>query len=214
LSPAVSRLDEWRSYSRKAWNRDFLNRLGNHRCIDHAIPETPQHKLTGGRLASALEGWNAEGARNRVEYRYPFLDRRVIEFGLGLPPELYHRAGYNRWLLRESLADILPRAVRWHTSQRGQTLNRFRGRINRRFGDHVMRPLIVQLLAEDWSWQCLSVDGVRQIISSAENGPEEDRDGWWRAPLGPLRIEMLLNEKLKAAVTQRVLQLERSLVSG
>lgn len=32
-----------------------------------------------------MEGWAASGARPGIEYAHPLLDRRVLEFALGLP---------------------------------------------------------------------------------------------------------------------------------
>jgi asparagine synthase (glutamine-hydrolysing) len=52
-----------------------------------------------------------------IEPRYPFFDRRVIEFCLGLPEEQKFADGWPRVLLRRAMEGILPPAVQWRTSK-------------------------------------------------------------------------------------------------
>ena len=73
--------------------------------------------LRNGHLNLLMEGWAASGARRGIEYRYPLLDRRVLEFALGLPPEQFRRGRWNRWLMRHALRPILPPVVCWEASK-------------------------------------------------------------------------------------------------
>jgi asparagine synthase (glutamine-hydrolysing) len=41
----------------------------------------------------------------------PFMDRRLVEFTLGVPENQYQKDGVRRWLARRALADRLPEAV-------------------------------------------------------------------------------------------------------
>ena len=75
------------------------------------------HLLTSGDLEARMEGWAASGARHGIEYRYPLLDRRVLEFALGLPPEQFRRGVWSRWLMRHALGPVLPPEVRWNRSK-------------------------------------------------------------------------------------------------
>jgi len=52
-----------------------------------------------------------------VEYRYPLLDQRVVEFALALPPEQYRGAGMSRRVFREALANSFPQALRSDVSK-------------------------------------------------------------------------------------------------
>jgi asparagine synthase (glutamine-hydrolysing) len=47
-----------------------------------------------------------------LDVRHPFLDRRLVEFGLGLPSELTTRPYAGKWVLREAMRGIVPEAVR------------------------------------------------------------------------------------------------------
>ena len=56
--------------------------------------------------------YGRHAAAHGVEVRHPFLDRRVVEFVLSIPPEKLFRAGLSKPLLRRSMAGVLPEAVR------------------------------------------------------------------------------------------------------
>lgn len=47
----------------------------------------------------------------RYEYRYPYLDRNLVEFLLRLPAEELARPGRRRFLMREALKDIVPSEI-------------------------------------------------------------------------------------------------------
>ena len=68
-------------------------------------------------LPSFLESFARQGAPHGIEYRYPLLDRRLLEFALGLPPTQFRRDRWNRWLMRSALAPILPSEVVWNPSK-------------------------------------------------------------------------------------------------
>lgn len=70
--------------------------------------------LQSGQLAERVEGWAASSARRGIEYRYPLIDRRLLEFALRLPPEQFRYQGCQRPLMRRAAAPLLPRDVSQH----------------------------------------------------------------------------------------------------
>ena len=82
-------------------------------------------RLQSGIVTMRLENWAASGATHGLEYRYPLLDRRLLEFALGLPPEQFKRPEAQRWLMRHALspqapcahsgAPVLPPQVCWRS---------------------------------------------------------------------------------------------------
>ena len=76
------------------------------------------HLLQHGHLSRRMEGWAARGARHGIEYRYPLLDRRVLELALGLPAEQFRRGRWSRWLMRRALDPVLPLEVCWNSDKR------------------------------------------------------------------------------------------------
>ena len=47
-----------------------------------------------------------------LDVRHPFLDRRLVEFGLRLPPEMTTQPYAGKWVLREAMRGIVPEVVR------------------------------------------------------------------------------------------------------
>jgi asparagine synthase (glutamine-hydrolysing) len=47
-----------------------------------------------------------------LDVRHPFLDRRLVEFGLGLPPTFTTQPYESKWVLREAMRGIVPEGVR------------------------------------------------------------------------------------------------------
>jgi len=54
-----------------------------------------------------------------IEGRYPFLDYRLVERAMTLPPEMNFRRGWNKLLLRQALSGILPPCIQWRRSKMG-----------------------------------------------------------------------------------------------
>jgi asparagine synthase (glutamine-hydrolysing) len=54
-----------------------------------------------------------------LDVRYPFLYRPLVEFALGLPPDLCVRAQARKWVLREAMRGILPETVRTRIGKGG-----------------------------------------------------------------------------------------------
>jgi asparagine synthase (glutamine-hydrolysing) len=71
-------------------------------------------RLTGGALQYRMEAWAAQGAGLGLTYTFPLLDRRIIEFALSIPEDLYFRDGWKRWLYRTAMDGVLPDIVRWN----------------------------------------------------------------------------------------------------
>jgi asparagine synthase (glutamine-hydrolysing) len=64
-----------------------------------------------------LEVHGKIGARLAIENRYPYYDRRLMEFCLALPPEQKLSQGWTRVVLRRALAGVVPDKVRWRRNK-------------------------------------------------------------------------------------------------
>lgn len=69
--------------------------------------------LQDGRL-DFQEHWQALGSEYGIEYRFPLLDRRLVEFALSLPPNQFRHPGGDRWLMRHAHRNTLPPTVCWN----------------------------------------------------------------------------------------------------
>jgi asparagine synthase (glutamine-hydrolysing) len=96
-----------------------------------------------------------------VESRLPFLDYRLVEFAFALPDEMKLRDGFTKYVLRQAMANELPR---WLTNQRRKTrfsapyASWFRG---------PWRPLIQDSFLAG-SFQCQSFLDVKRFRAKLE----------------------------------------------
>jgi asparagine synthase (glutamine-hydrolysing) len=67
--------------------------------------------LTFGTITASLETTDLVAAAFGVEPRYPFTDRRLVEFSLAMPPTQQLSEGWTRSIIRRSLADRLPEEI-------------------------------------------------------------------------------------------------------
>ena len=79
--------------------------------------------LTDGVNANGCEQFDKAAARFRIEPRYPFFDRRLLEFCLAIPTsqKLYH--GFVRMVMRRAMNGILPETIRWRGGKATATPN-------------------------------------------------------------------------------------------
>ncbi|HMO74767.1 MAG TPA: asparagine synthase-related protein [Sphingopyxis sp.] len=64
-----------------------------------------------------MEDWAISGAARGLDYRFPLLDRRLLEFLYTLPPRMFRRGGTRRWLIREASKGLLPEVIRRNNSK-------------------------------------------------------------------------------------------------
>jgi len=57
-----------------------------------------------------------------LEYRYPLLDKDLIEFYLSMPPRLKAQNGVLRYAIRQAMAGYLPDEIRWRNDKSGATI--------------------------------------------------------------------------------------------
>lgn len=52
-----------------------------------------------------------------MEARYPFFDRRVLEFCVALPAAQKLGGGWNRWIMRRAMTGVLPEGIQWRPNK-------------------------------------------------------------------------------------------------
>ena len=73
--------------------------------------------LTQDALPLALETLDSISSAFSIETRYPFWDKRLVEFCLALPPEQKLNRGFNRIVMRRAMNSILPPQIQWRGSK-------------------------------------------------------------------------------------------------
>ena len=67
--------------------------------------------LRHGSFVTDMENHVAHGRVHGIEYRFPLLDRRLLEFALSLPAEQFRRGRYDRWVMRHALRSVLQQEI-------------------------------------------------------------------------------------------------------
>jgi asparagine synthase (glutamine-hydrolysing) len=124
------------------------------------------------------------------DVRYPFVDRRLVEFCLSIPLEQLTRPGETRSLMRRALRGIVPEKVLLRRSKNvpaqpiGHAIEREWTRVSRLFE----RPLLQE-------YGIASGAGLEQALRRARHGAEKF--------LGPLLWAIVLEEWLQQASARR-----------
>ncbi len=75
------------------------------------------YELSSGLYQSVLEELDKTAAVFNIEFRYPFMDRRLLEFCLALPPEQQLFNGWDRIVMRRAMEGILPPEIQWRRNK-------------------------------------------------------------------------------------------------
>jgi asparagine synthase (glutamine-hydrolysing) len=70
-------------------------------------------------VQSLFEWIDLATAAFSIEPRYPYFDKRLIEFCYGLPADLKFKNGWNRYIQRRAMENILPREIQWRNNKTG-----------------------------------------------------------------------------------------------
>ncbi len=85
------------------------------------LPQTERAKhyqtLTWGLVPYALEMIGTAAAGFSIEPRFPFWDKRLVEFCLALPPNQKLHNGWTRLVMRRAMSNILPDQVQWRVGK-------------------------------------------------------------------------------------------------
>ncbi len=84
-----------------------------------ASTEVAQHQavLRSVNLVASLETLELTAALLGLEVRFPFFDKRLIEFCLSLPSEEKLDHGHIRLILRRAMEGVLPPSIQWRASK-------------------------------------------------------------------------------------------------
>ena len=78
-----------------------------------------------GHLQNRIESWALSAFSKRIEYRYPLLDKRIIEFAIGIPEELFYpKKDKERPLIKNAVKELLPSDILWFNKPSEFKVNR------------------------------------------------------------------------------------------
>jgi asparagine synthase (glutamine-hydrolysing) len=168
---------DFRERTNPAFDETFLERIEHRERIDEkqlskARTERGRHSelITGSVLLDSIKRANKTAMRFEVEPRYPFLDRRLMEYCFALPPDQKLRDGWSRLVLRRGMAGVLPEEIQWRGGK---------GHLSASFWtalrDHAQEDIAAALDKEEpHTDRFLNVEFVREEYDSLASG---DRAG-------------------------------------
>jgi asparagine synthase (glutamine-hydrolysing) len=91
-----------------------LQRLASTSAVpSHRATWDEWNAVTHGATSGGCEIWDNVSSHFNLERRYPFYDRRLVEFCLALPVTQRLSGGWMRMILRRSMKGLLPEEIRW-----------------------------------------------------------------------------------------------------
>lgn len=96
---------------------DYYHTIKKDNLIDQSI-----ERITHPHVAQRLEYSSLAAKQHGVEYRYPLLDKDLIEFYLSMPPHLKAQKGILRYAIRQVMEGYLPEEIRWRNDKSGATI--------------------------------------------------------------------------------------------
>ncbi|WP_136799772.1 asparagine synthase-related protein [Desulfosediminicola ganghwensis] len=107
-------------------NKDFLPLVIREAKKEAVLTMQPQPtirrhmlaNLKNGHIQSRVESWHAAALKNRLEYSYPLLDKRIVEFILGVPGQYFVDDYRTRYLFRQAAKGLMPDSILWNNSKR------------------------------------------------------------------------------------------------
>ncbi|MCF6330704.1 MAG: asparagine synthase (glutamine-hydrolyzing) [Sulfurimonas sp.] len=123
LNKEQKEIDRFTDYS-YVFNQDFQNEnnlnieLDSIKC-DSLLTKRMYKELFYETVPASLRAEDRNTMAHSIESRSPFLDHRLIEFSYALDNKYKIRDGIGKWILRESMKDILPEKVRTRKDKAG-----------------------------------------------------------------------------------------------
>jgi asparagine synthase (glutamine-hydrolysing) len=113
-----------------ALNKEFSNKMiiskRYHQYYSRINPNLFQERnierITHPHVSQRLEYCNTSARKYGIEYRYPFLDKKLIEFYLSMPPRLKARNEIKRYAIREAMKGFIPETIRLRNDKSGATI--------------------------------------------------------------------------------------------
>lgn len=104
-------------------NQDFINRSSIHQRyrllhrqrFGRQFSQRHGHiaDVTSGLVSATLEVLDRAAAAHQLELRYPFWDKRLVEFCVSLPEEQKMQQGWTRIIIRRGMEGLLPTTIQW-----------------------------------------------------------------------------------------------------
>ena len=87
------------------------------KAFDVTVRESQRRVFNSPHLLYSFEKFEHYGAACGVEMRHPFMDKRLVEYCLALPPEQSMKHGWTRVIMRRAMDGVVPDSIRWRVGK-------------------------------------------------------------------------------------------------
>lgn len=87
-----------------------------------SVYERQYQRIMHPHLPQRMEYSDIAALHHGIEYRYPLLDVRLVEFYYSLPTHLKIKGDKRRYIYRQAIKDLVPESIRWKEDKSGATI--------------------------------------------------------------------------------------------
>jgi asparagine synthase (glutamine-hydrolysing) len=109
INPDLAQRIEYKDRLQEVMNKDSTR--------GHTAREVHKRELSAAYLTLSLELFDKVAAAYSLDIRFPFFDRRLVEFCLAVPPEQKLSQGWTRYIFRRAMEGILPEEIQWRSTK-------------------------------------------------------------------------------------------------
>ncbi len=102
-----------KEFAKKLGGKDYFNGLNFKSIISKIKKARKIHYFIITSHDCTLEMQDRNLSSFLIEPRYPYFDKRLVEFCYAIPDEMKFKNGWNRYILRVSMENILPKEIQW-----------------------------------------------------------------------------------------------------
>jgi asparagine synthase (glutamine-hydrolysing) len=186
----------------KATIPPWLQRNVQTRCLDIArrdLTRVTRLGLTPSEISNGLAWWSIvetlphsfPSLLERPEYRYPYLDRDLIDYLFSIPSEQLIRPGRRRSLMRRSLKNVVPEEI----LERRRKAYQIRGPL---FALQHAQKKIHELFAESALADYGFIEPAR-LLSAFDSTTQGVDARWWQTLMRSISLELWLRSKARQA---------------
>jgi asparagine synthase (glutamine-hydrolysing) len=106
-----------REFAKRMKADKYLEELSLRPKIEYNTAKQAHYKIITKYNVLGLENINSSSSAFCIEHRHPFFDKRLLEFCYAIPTEIKFRSGWNRYILRKSMENILPKENQWRADK-------------------------------------------------------------------------------------------------
>ncbi|MBI5680860.1 MAG: lasso peptide isopeptide bond-forming cyclase [Methanobacterium sp.] len=113
----------YKNHEKKIINKDFAKKINlkeRYEIMNEYLKNKGKnvrnnqfYELSSGFYQMILEEFDQIAAASSMEFRFPFMDKRLLEFCLSLPPDQQLSDGWDRIIMRRAMENIIPPEIQF-----------------------------------------------------------------------------------------------------